>query len=175
MSRYFLLLALVVLSIAQALSASSVTKTVGVTGLYDYHTLNEALTDINANGLADTVALLLMDSTYSEPALIFLPGKSYPVALSILQGGSAQPVVRVTGGGLLNALTIMNRASFTLHDVFIAPDTIDPTKTWSAAVSVSSHDHYSQVDIQNGGVIGGMMVLRGYEVVADSSSSVSIS
>jgi hypothetical protein len=148
--------------------SSQVTKTVGVG--QDYTTIADALADINANGLADTVNLALMDTIYNESPLLYIPSTSQPQSLYIAQGGSAKPVVNISGGGFLNAFFINNREEVVLYNVIIKPSTSD---TWTNGVYVRSSENNSRVYIQSGGVIGST-TQRGYDVLADSSAEVNI-
>ncbi len=167
--KYFILFLFVFLFIQLAYS-SSVTKTVGISIVCNYPTIADALADINTNGLADSVSLMLMDSIYNESTLIYNPTTSQPNSMYMYQGGSTKPHVHVSGGGFPYAFMAMNRTEFVMYNIIVEPDT---TISWLAGVNIRSQQNNSLVYIQSGGVIG-YSTQRGYDVMADSSSTINI-
>jgi hypothetical protein len=167
MKQFFTLLAVLIVCVSAGFG-SSVTKTVGVG--QDYTTIADALADVNTNGLADTVTLMLMDTLYNETSLMYNPSTSQPLSLYVAQGGVAKPHVRVAPGGLPYALMAVNHAEFVMYNIIIEPDV---SSSWLAGVNVRSMEEDSRVYIQSGGVTGST-TQRGYDVLADSSSEVNI-
>ncbi len=167
MKQFLTLLAVLIVGVSVGFG-SSVTKTVGVG--QDYTTIADALADVNANGLADTVSLALMDTLYNETSLMYNPMTSQPMSLYMFQGGVAKPHVRVTPGGLPYAIMAVNHAEFVMYNIIVEPDV---NSTWLAGVNVRSMENNSRVYIQSGGVTGSTTD-RGYDVLADSSSEVNI-
>jgi|GEM_PF-5496761 len=165
---------LVVLAFAQT-NASNVTKTVGISGGYDYPTLRVALDDINNNAIADSVTLMLMDTLYTDYELKLNPAiPNFPSYFAMAQGGSKKPEINISQiPGFTNdsiAFKAEGVRDVTIYNCIWLPN---PAETWKSAVRVDDCEPNGTVYIQSGGVTGSSTE-RGYDVHADNSVNATV-
>ncbi|MEK7263637.1 MAG: SdrD B-like domain-containing protein, partial [Bacteroidota bacterium] len=175
MKQFILFVTLLLALFVQSSFASNVTKTVGISGGYDYPTLRVALDDINTNGIADSVSLMLMDTTYTDFELKLNPQTSQPGYFAMFQGGSKKPEINISQlppGFVSDSIAFKAEGvrDITIYNCIWFPN---PAEIWKAAVRVDDCEQNGNVYIQSGGVTGATAE-RGYDVHADNSGIVNV-